>query len=227
MRKKVMVLSLGGSVIIPKGINFSFLQAFKTLTKKYTKQYQFIIVCGGGSIARTYMSALARAGVSPQRQGIMGITTTQTNAMFVHYFFGKTTPLPNTPREIQTRLKREDIVICGALGFTPGSTTDTQAALLAKVYKTQLINITNVYGLYTSDPKTHSNATLIPSISWHNFEKQAKAKTFSPGQHFVLDQKAATIIRKHRIETVILGSAIANLEKFLDNKPFKGTVIKG
>jgi len=52
--KKVIVLSLGGSLIIPEKSNFKFLDKFvKTLRKNY-KTHKFVVVCGGGSIAKKY-----------------------------------------------------------------------------------------------------------------------------------------------------------------------------
>jgi len=47
-----MVLSLGGSLIIPDNININYLKKFKKTILKNTKRYKFIIVCGGGNIAR-------------------------------------------------------------------------------------------------------------------------------------------------------------------------------
>ena len=55
MKKKVIVLSLGGSQIIPKDVNVKYLKKFKDIIKKHTKKYKFVIVCGGGSIARKYI----------------------------------------------------------------------------------------------------------------------------------------------------------------------------
>ena len=64
MKKKVIVLSLGGSLIVPEKSNFKFLDNFvKTLRKNYHK-YKFVVVCGGGSIARKYIQALRKEGKS-------------------------------------------------------------------------------------------------------------------------------------------------------------------
>lgn len=53
--KKTIVISLGGSVIIPKeGFDLKFLKGFKKLILSLIKNYRFIIVCGGGQTARSY-----------------------------------------------------------------------------------------------------------------------------------------------------------------------------
>jgi len=53
----------------------------------------------------------------------------------------------------------------------------------------------------------------------------AKQIEFKPGQHFVLDQIAAKIIKKHKIITYILGPELKNLDYLLNNKHFMGTLI--
>ena len=89
MSKKVVVMSVGGSLIIPKEINYPFLDKFKdTLRKKYSK-YKFVIVCGGGSIARKYISALKKEGKSTKEQSLAGIRATRMNARFLMQLFGK------------------------------------------------------------------------------------------------------------------------------------------
>ncbi|MFH1889690.1 MAG: UMP kinase, partial [Nanoarchaeota archaeon] len=64
MKKQVIVLSLGGSLIIPDNVDIGFLLKFKKIILRNTKKYKFVVVCGGGSIARKYIAALREAGMS-------------------------------------------------------------------------------------------------------------------------------------------------------------------
>ncbi|MAG77568.1 MAG: UMP kinase, partial [Colwelliaceae bacterium] len=98
---------------------------------------------------------------------------------------------------------------------------------LARYLKSDFINLTNVPGLYTSNPKKNKNAKLIPKISWTAFEKKANKLKFKAGQHFVLDQRAASIIRKHKIKTYIIGPDTNQISNLLKGKKFKGTSISG
>jgi len=86
--------------------------------------------------------------------------------------------------------------------------------------------MTNIKGLYTANPKTHPKAKFIPNISWKKFEEIATKMKHKPGQHFVLDQKAAPIIRKEKIKTYIIGSDTKNIDKILQGKKFTGTLIE-
>lgn len=226
---KKIVLSLGGSVIIPKEVDYKFLNKFKeTLRKNYAK-YQFVVVCGGGIIARKYIRALKKQGRSLKEQSLAGIRATRMNALFMTQFFGKEAneTLPKNMKEVRNNLKQNKVVFCGALRYADNETSDGTAAKLAHFLKADFINLSNVSGLYSANPKTHKNAKFIPKITWDNFEKRALKIEYKPGQHFVLDQKAAIIIRKNRIPTYLIGSEIKNLDNILNHKKFEGTIIRG
>lgn len=228
--KKVLVLSLGGSVIIPENINTQFLTAFKKEIQNHYSKYKFVIVCGGGSIARKYMVSLLEEKKSQREIINAGIRATRMNALFLMQFFGPkvaNNTLPKSMLDVQHALTKNNVVICGALRYAPHATSDSTAAKLAEFLKTEFINITNVPGLFTKDPKVHKDAKFIAKISWNNFAKKALARKYHPGQHFVLDQQASQIIKQHRINTYIIGPQKENLHKLLLGKPFKGTIIGG
>jgi len=87
--------------------------------------------------------------------------------------------------------------------------------------------VTNVKGLYTSDPRKNKKAKLIKNITWKKFNTIASKIKFKAGQHFVLDQAAAKKIMKYKIPTYIVGS-LTSLRKVLSReKVFGGTKISG
>ena len=229
MQKKVIVLSLGGSLIIPDEVDVNFLKKFKGVIKENTKNKKFVIVCGGGIIARKYIRGLSAAGASEHLQGLIGIASTRTNARFMNYFFNRDSEkgIPHSVADIKKILSKSDFVFCGALVYKTGATTDAQAAEIAKYFKSPLINLTNVSGLHNKNPLEHKDAKLIPSISWKKFNKMAHSIKFKPGQHFILDQMASDIIMKHKIPTYILGKDLKEFENVLRGKTFKGTLISG
>jgi len=227
--KKVEVISLGGSLIVPDKIDFAFLDNFKKTLRKHYNKYKFVVVCGGGSIARKYIDALAKENKSERELDLAGIRVTRMNALFMVQFFGKDAndKLLMNMKEVKANLHKNDVVFCGALRYAPESTSDGTAAKLAGYLKTDLINMTNIKGLYTANPLTHKNAKFIPYQTWKEFEKRALAIDFKAGQHFVLDQQAAVLIRKQRIKTYIIGKDLLNLDKILNGKKFAGTLIEG
>ena len=152
--KKVIVISLGGSLIIPEEIDVKFLEQFKKIILKNTKNYKFVVICGGGSIARKYISALEDEGINEKMQSFAGISATRMNARFVSYFFN-TDPekgIPEKIKSIEEYLKKQDIVFCGALEYHPNQTSDSTSAQIAQHFKTEFINLTNVPGLYDRNP---------------------------------------------------------------------------
>jgi len=226
---KIVVISLGGSLIVPEKIDFNFLDLFKKTLRRFYKDYKFVIVCGGGTIARKYINALNYEHKSEKELSIAGIRATRMNAMFMMQFFGKEAndTLPLNMEEVRSNLHKNKLVICGALRYAEKSTSDGTAAKLANFLGTEFINMTNITGLYTKNPLTHDDAKFIPHETWKRFEKRANKMKHKAGQHFVLDQSASTLIRKHKIKTYIIGKDLKNLENILKNKKFVGTTICG
>lgn len=225
--KKIWVISLGGSVLLSEPHHRSFLLSLKKTLSSLYQHNAFVLVCGGGMIARQYISILREEKANNKKQSLAGIDATRTNARFVMRVFGKDAndKLPSNMKTVKNNLSKNNVVVCGALRYRPDQTSDSTAAELAAFLGAEFINITNVDGLYTADPKTHPKATYIPHISWEAFAEKAKKIEFKPGQHFVLDQKAARLIQKEKIPTYIIGPHPHNLKKLIQGSSFKGTTI--
>ena len=229
MQKKVIVLSLGGSLIIPNETNVEFLEKFKKVLDKNSKKFKFVVVCGGGSTARKYINGLRKSGKSIYLQGMMGIAATRINARFMTYFFGKEANegIPRDMKHVASLLNKNEVVFCGALRYAPHETSDGTSAKLASYFNSPFINLTNVYGLHDKNPLEHKDAKFIPEITWKAFYDMANKKKFQPGQHFVLDQSASKIIMDKKVTTYILGQDMKQLDNLLNKRKFKGTVIFG
>ena len=230
MVKEVIVLSLGGSLIIPDKVNTIFLEKFKRVLLKNQKKYKFVVVCGGGKTARNYMSGIPYMENAKRReffQCLLGIASTRLNARFMTYFFGEDANegIPHDMEEVKSLLRKNLVVFCGALRYAGEETSDSTAAKLARFFNSNFINLTNVQGLYEKNPKKFRGAKFIPEISHKEFYKMAKKIKYKPGQHFILDRKAAKIIKKYNITTYILGPDMKNFDNLLNKKHFVGTMI--
>ena len=219
---KTIVISLGGSQIIQDKVNLKYLQNFKKVLQKTNKK--FVVVTGGGTTARTYIKPLRDAGLKEFDQNTIGIECTRLNAHLVKLLFGDRTKVPTTTAEVKKQLKKQKVVICG--GLHRGTTSDGTSAEIAKYLKAEMfINITNVKGLYTKDPRKYKSAKFIPEISydelWNKFLKKMKYK---PGQHFIIDQTALKTLRKAKIQSAVVKS-LKDLEKCIKGKRFTGTII--
>jgi len=227
--KKIAVISLGGSLIAPNKINTDFLERFKKVLLKNTRRYKFVVVCGGGSTARVYINGLDEQRIAKKQvlQSFLGISSTRLNARFMTYFFGNDANkgIPHDMKEVKSLLAKNNIVFCGALRYANNQTSDATSAKLANYFNCDFINMTNVKGLFDKNPKKFKSARFMPEISHKDFLKMARKIGFKPGQHFVLDQIAAKIIKKYDVKTYIVGDDIRNLHNLLNNKHFVGTRI--
>jgi len=229
MAKKVVILSLGGSLIIPDKIDYEFLEDFKKVLYKNKRKYKFVVICGGGKTARNYINGLEKQEMSKKEyfQSLLGIAATRFNARFMTYFFGKDANqgIPRDMKHVKGLLRTNDFVFCGALRYASDQTSDTTSAQLANYFNTNFINLTNVKGLHDKNPKKFRSAKFIPEINHKDFLKMADKKRFTPGQHFVLDQTAAKLIKKYNITTYIIGPDLKQLDNLLNDRHFTGTII--
>ena len=221
--KDVWVISLGGSRIVPDDVDDKFLVRFKKLIDSHPSQ-KFVVVTGGGSTARKYISALRKLGKATKTQSMEGIAVTRLHAGFMARFFGKSAneEIPMNMARVENLLGKNRVVFCGALRWRARNTTDGTAAKLAGYLKCPFINLTNVRGLYSVDPRKNKKAKFISKISWDDFLKKANEVEFKAGQHFVLDQTAARVIKKKKIVTYIVGS-LGAIDGILKGKKFVGT----
>ena len=222
---KTFVISLGGSLVVPDKVDTNYLKKFSTILNSLTKKnYRFIIVTGGGSVARKYIDALRKNKGDELVCSYAGIAVTKLNALLTANYLKTKSPVPNKLEEIKSLIKKHKIVVVG--GFKPFMTSDGDAADIAKLLKAKaLINLTNIDGLYDKDPKL-KNAKLIPQISLKDFLVIMNKIGHKAGQHFVLDLEAARVCYKNKIQVCILdGKKLSNFKNCLENKAFKGTVI--
>jgi len=228
MRKKIVVLSLGGSLIVPDQIDVSLLKKFRSVLNKHSKSYKFVVVCGGGSIARKYISALNEDEKKEYFQSLMGISVTRLNARFLAYFFGKDPEfgIPHDIRHVKNLLKKNEVVFCGGLRYAPDQTSDTNAVKLAHEFKTSFVNLTNVQGLYDKNPSKFKDAKFLPKTTIAEFNRIVMSIPSKPGMHAPVDHSAMKLIKKNNIRTVIIGKDMDQFDRYLSGKEFTGTIIE-
>ncbi|MSR86344.1 hypothetical protein EXS74_03030 [Candidatus Woesearchaeota archaeon] len=217
---KSVVISIGGSLINPEKLNTRFLKDLKKIISKQ-KNRKIVLVTGGGYIAREYMHPFPKA----REESLIGIQCTQLHARLLSLLLKDTEEISETWKQLKKEVKKERLVICGGFKEGIGMTSDGTSAEIAKLIKADLfINMTNVAGLYTKDPRKHKDAELISYISHKAFKEMIDKHHEKPGQHFVLDQHAAKVCKEENIPVIIL-TGTKNLEKVLKEKTFKGTLI--
>lgn len=227
MKNNYIVISLGGSIILPDQLDISFIKKFISLINNYVKKgHKFIIITGGGKICRDYNYSLEQI-VNPKDEDLdwMGIAVTRLNAEFIRIAFGVLAyekvlldpeVIPNTDKPI---------IIGG--GWKPGNSSDLAAVRVAKEVKAlKLVNLSNIDFAYNKDPKIFPDAKKIIKTSWKEFRK-ILPEGWTPGVNSPFDPIAAKEAQGLGLELVIMnGRNIENLKSYLDGKDFLGTTVK-
>src|SRR3990167_6289113 len=89
LTKERIVVSVGGSCIVPDQIDTDFLTRFKALIlEKVQKGFTFVIIAGGGKTSRRYQDA-AHAVTPLSRHDLdwIGIHATRLNAQLLRNIF--------------------------------------------------------------------------------------------------------------------------------------------
>ncbi|MFH1506785.1 MAG: UMP kinase [archaeon] len=227
--KDAIIISLGGSLIVPGEIDIDFLKKFKKMILKHIKKgKKFFLICGGGKTCRKY-NAAAKALARPTHLEMdwMGIQTTKVNAhlvkiLFKDYAYPEIIDNPNKKIKISNKHK---IFVAG--GWKPGCTTDKDAVLIAKNFKVkQVINLTDLHYAYTADPKLDKNAKKLEKVSWKEFRKIVGNK-WIPGINKPFDPVASREAQRLKLTVITTqGKDLKNLDNIISGKKkFKATVI--
>jgi uridylate kinase len=222
MMREPLIFSIGGSVIAPDGPDERFIRRFRSFAAKLARTRRVVLMCGGGSTSRRYIAAARRLGVSSaDALHEVGIRATVLNAELMRATLGVREPV--VTRFSGLRRSRARIII--AAGDKPGHTTDFGAVAIARELGSRtIINVTNVPGVYTADPKKDRRATLIPELSWVRYRRMFP-KTSVPGIHAPFDPVASALAQRIGCSVIIISSDLPNIGKAIAGKPFIGTVI--
>ncbi|OGH64877.1 MAG: hypothetical protein A2821_00160 [Candidatus Magasanikbacteria bacterium RIFCSPHIGHO2_01_FULL_41_23] len=222
------ILSVGGSIIIPQtGFNPDFLKKFRTLILKRVAQGEkFIIVTGGGSIARQYQNGARLLG-KPTNSDLdwIGIQTTILNAHFMRVLFSGYSHdeiILNPHQKIKTT---KPLIFAG--GEKPGCSTDLDAVDFAHTYDAKdILNLSNIDYVFDKDPNKFSDAKRIEDMNWETFRRDVVGYTWDPGKNVPFDPTASTAAAKWKMTVSILnGNNLKEVAKAIDGKKFKGTRI--
>ena len=219
-----VVISLGGSLIYPRQIDYGFINKFKALVEEYLeKGFSFIIITGGGKLARDMQKKAKNA--SDEEKDWLGIDATKKNAELLKSVFREEDVHGEIINDPSKKIETDKNIII-ASGWKPGFSTDYDAVLLAQNNDAHIIiNMSNIEYVYNKDPKHHKDAQPLKEISWVDFRKLV-GEGWTPGLNMPFDPVAAKHAHEHSEKIYIIGKDLDNLRNLLDKKDFKGTVIE-
>jgi uridylate kinase len=223
---KKVVLSLGGSVLIPS-LESNNISRYVPVLGEIARHVQLFIVVGGGGEARRYIGVARSLGIDEGTCDEIGIRITRLNAALLVGALGSLA-YPAVAEDQTAAIEYAEsgkIVVMG--GITPAQTTDAVSAVLAERIKADLlVNATSVDGIYSADPKKDRNAVRYPTITASRLLEIVSGDTLGAGSNTVMDMVAVKVVCRSSIPLVVLdGRDPANLSAALLSGTFSGTIV--
>lgn len=222
------VIKLGGFAFSFEE-NHPLVEEYVKLFKELLGQYHFVVVTGGGPIARYYIKAAREMGVPESLCDHLGILASRLNARLLvdglgEYAFPE---VPTTIDELKHYFASGKIVAMG--GLTPGHSTNAVAAIAAETIQAdQFINATDVDGVYTADPSKDPNAKKLDEVTIDRLTQILSKGDITAGAYDLMDPLALRIIARSKIPTIIVnGRAPDNVLKALRNESTGTRVLHG
>lgn len=210
--KKRIVIKLSGRVFGME--NVKLLKDYATFLVKISKICQPIVIAGGGTIARHYISHARSSGADESTLDELGIEISRLNAKLLIYALKNKaySHPPTTLQEVKHAVDDGLIVVTG--GLHPGQSTNGTAALIAeKIKAEQFLNATDVDGVYDMDPNKYKKAKKFRQIELKNLKNMLVHEDSVAGGYDLMDIVALKIIERSKIKTRILKSDPKIIEK--------------
>ena len=229
MPETATVISLGGSLIAPRGVDTAFLSRFAELVQAYLDRddaRRLIIVCGGGSLARDYQAALRAVAPDSRSEDLdwVGVAATRVNGELVRRVFRRwcVEDLVTDPTAVSVFAGR----VLVAAGWKPGFSTDNDAVVLAQRFSAgTVINLSNISRVFTGDPRTDPAARALDALSWKEMLAIVGGE-WTPGKNTPFDPTAARAAAASHIRVIVAeGKNLENLSAILEGRAFAGTTI--
>jgi uridylate kinase len=221
-----IVLSLGGSILMP-GLDSPNIKPYISVLTKIALNHRLFVVVGGGGEARRYIDVARSLGIDEASSDELGILVTRLNATLLVQALGNAAwpGVVKSHEEALCAAESSKIVVMG--GITPGQTTDAVAAVLAeRSGACVFFNLTSVDGIYSADPKSSPAAKRYDVITPDELldiviYQQAKA-----GVNTVMDIVAVKMVQRCNIPLIVLdGRDPQALLRAVETGEFRGTVV--
>jgi uridylate kinase len=208
---------VGGFAFSTEGRTEPLISEYVKLLKQLAKEHQFVVVTGGGSIARAYIQIARDLRVPESLCDQLGILVSRLNARLVVDGLSDSAypEIPTTVVELGRFFASGKLVAMG--GLQPGHSTNAVAAIAAETIKADLfLNATDVDGVYTSDPSEDASAKHLDEVNVNKLTEILANNEMNAGDYDLMDPIALRIIQRSHIPTVILdGRNLANVTKTL------------
>jgi len=226
MAKELVVVSIGGSILIPGENDSAFISELAKMLRRVSSRVDVAVVCGGGKIARYYTNTGRELGGSEYDLDMLGIGCTRLNAGLLALSLGDVSSkdIPITIDDAAEAFSTGRIIVMG--GTEPGHTTDAVATMLAReLGGKRVVNATSVDAVYSDDPRKNPDAVRYDRLTIDELEKLVYSD-HGAGKSSVFDPLGVQIAKSEKIDIMMVdGRNLDELEKAIAGDPFNGTFI--
>lgn len=245
--EQITVLKIGGSLLCPdadKMFDFAYAENLKRLIKQIDGR-KFILSTGGGNTSRKYQKAATEAGFDLKSVHQVGVAITNLHSELLQGVFGdlaldKIYAYRDFEEIIEQGINLEtfgDKKVLMAAAAGPGKSNDWNALELtlairdvdnSRTQPRRVIDVKNIDGVYTADPRLDPTAERIADLSWDEYLNViGNPSTHTPGASYPVDPVAASVAKENDVEFVVIGPDIENLRSAILGQPFEGSRIMG
>ncbi len=200
-----VVVSIGGSVLVPDLDSARVESYARTLEGLDDAGHAVGAVVGGGSAAREYIETARELGANEVELDQLGIAVTRLNArLLISALDERSVPVPSTDYETAYEaFRRGDVPVMG--GTEAGHTTDAVATALAEYVDADLlVYATSVPGVFDADPNHDDDATKFDSMTATELVSLVGKLERSAGSSAPVDLLAAKLLQRSGIEALVL-----------------------
>ena len=221
-----VVVSIGGSVLIPDNNDSEYIIALAEMMKHLSKKVQIVVVVGGGKIARYYTETGKKVGGDTYQRDLLGIDATRANARLFSIALGGAAvqEIPTDVEETASLSKPGIIVVMG--GTEPGHTTDAVSAMVAaEMGADRVVNATSVDAVYSDDPRKVPDAKRFTKLTIKELQNIVYSD-HDAGRSSVFDPLGIKILMEEKIAlSIVDGRDLKELENAILGQKINGTVI--
>ncbi|MCX8200800.1 MAG: UMP kinase [Candidatus Caldarchaeum sp.] len=195
-----VVLKLGGSVVFGDEIHVDALKGYAGLLGDVFDGGRWVVVVGGGGLARRYIEAGRKIGLDEASCDEAAIKITRIHAYLLARAIGDKAvqTIPSSVDDIRFLTGFGKIVVSG--GLTAGQSTMAVSVHAASVIKAERVVVaSDVDGVYSDDPKKNPDAKLIPRMTFEEFAEIGRRISQLAGHYQVVDAVGLAMALRTRI----------------------------
>ncbi len=221
-----IVIRIGGSVVASP-VNTELMSKYADTIKTVRQQgHEVAVVLGGGALAREFINIAKKLDLDTTAQDEVAISCSR---LFAQLFIKKLgaagcSKVALTLDDAASCLKEGKIVVMG--GLKPGITTDAVAALVAERLEAELlVKGTDQDGVYDKDPRKHTDAVKLNSLSLKDLKSILELNVHKAGMHQIIDPVAVDVLRRKQLKLIVVNGFEPNNILSAINGENVGTVI--